>query len=30
MKKNNLVVKGMAMLMACAMVVGNTGIVAHV
>ena len=29
MKKNNLVVKGMAMLMACAMVVGNTGIVAH-
>lgn len=29
MKKKNLVVKGMAMLMACAMVVGNTGIVAH-
>ena len=29
MKKKNLVAKGMAMLMACAMVVGNTGIVAH-
>ena len=29
MKKNNLVVKGMAMLMACAMVVGNTGLVAY-
>lgn len=29
MKKKNLVVKSMAMLMACAMVVGNTGIVAH-
>ena len=29
MKKNNLVVKGMAMLMACAMVVGNAGIVAY-
>lgn len=29
MKKKNLVVKGMAMLMACALVVGNTGIVAH-
>ena len=29
MKKKNLVAKGMAMLMACALVVGNTGIVAH-
>lgn len=29
MKKKNLVVKGMAMLMACAMVVGNNGMVAH-
>mgnify|MGYP006883336349 CR=1 FL=1 len=29
MKKKNLIVKGMAMMMACAMVVGNTGIVAH-
>ena len=29
MKKKNLVAKGMAMLMACAMVVGNTGIVVH-
>lgn len=29
MKKNNLVVKGMAMLMACAMVVGNTSLTAH-
>lgn len=29
MKKKNLAVKGMAMLMACAMVIGNTGIVAH-
>ena len=29
MKKNNLVVKGMAMLMACALVVGNTGLTAH-
>lgn len=29
MKKKNLVAKGMAMLMACALVIGNTGIVAH-
>lgn len=29
MKKKNLVVKGMAMMMACAMIVGNMGIVAH-
>lgn len=29
MKKKNLVVKGMAMMMACALVVGNTGMVAH-
>ena len=29
MKKKNLIVKGMAMLMACAMVVGNNGMVAH-
>lgn len=29
MKKKNLVAKGMAMLMACAMVVGNNGMVAH-
>ena len=29
MKKKNLVAKGMAMLMACALVVGNTGITAH-
>lgn len=29
MKKKNLVAKGMAMMMACAMVIGNTGIVAH-
>ena len=29
MKKKNLVAKGMAMLMACALVIGNTGITAH-
>ena len=29
MKKKNLVSKGMAMFMACALIVGNTGIVAH-
>lgn len=29
MKKKNLVVKGMAMVMACAMVMGNNGMVAH-
>lgn len=29
MKKKNLAVKGMAMMMACAMVMGNTGMVAH-
>lgn len=29
MKKNNLVAKGMAMLMACALVVGNTGLTVH-
>lgn len=29
MKKKNLVAKGMAMLMACALIIGNTGITAH-